>query len=216
MKQPISPSLGRSRCPPNSDGRMGKVIRFLLFLGGAFAAWCLWLTEVLWVKGWAGLVWLSGFNWSALPICALIVIMASYFVTAHTRWSKRMMFFGVGWVITVGAFAIARWAAFELFSGAGLGAAIFLLIAGLIVAMGLAISANRWLAPLHYWTGILVGVALLLVLPLSVATIRMFPAFNGSTDQIHSIKMGYPIFWTAVLVPLAMRLGRRGRARIDL
>jgi hypothetical protein len=195
---------------------MSRVIRFSLFLGVAFAAWGLWLAEVLWVKGWAGLAWLSGFNWSALPICALIVALASYFVTEHAGWSERVNFVGLGWVITVAAFAIVRWAAFELFSGGipgrvGVGAAVVLLIAGLIVSVGLTISANRWLVPLHYWTGILIAVGLLLVLPLSVATIKVLPAFNGSTDQIHSIKMGYPIFWTAVLVPLAMRLGRKSR-----
>lgn len=194
---------------------MSKLISFSLLLGGAFAAWSLWLAEVCWVKGWAGLAWLSGFNWCVLPICALIVITASYFVTMHAKWSERMIFVSVGWAITVIAFAVARRATFELFSGgisgrAGVGAAIVLLIAGLIVSAVLTISANRWLVSLHYWTGILVAVGLMLVLPLSVFTIRIFPALNGSTDEIHSIKMGYPIFWTAVLVPIALRLGRKG------
>ncbi len=126
------------------------------------------------------------------------------------------MFVGVGFVITIAAFVIARWAVFELLSGAipsraGLGAAIALVVAGLIVSAGLTVSMNRWLVPLHYWTGILVAVGLMLVLPLSFATIRVFPAFNGSTDEIHSIKMGYPVFWTAVVVPVALRLGRKGQ-----
>jgi len=37
----------------------------------------------------------------------------------------------------------------------------------------------------------------------------VFPAVNGSTDQIHAIKMGYPVFWTALLIPVAMGLGRK-------
>jgi hypothetical protein len=198
--------------------RMGKVIRFSLLLGGAFAAWGLWLAEVVWIKGWPGLAWLSGFNWSALPICPLIVVMASYSVAAHARSWHRILFFSVASVVSVTAFVIARWALFELFSGGfpgatAFGAGIVLLIAGLIVSVGLTISGNRWLAPLHYWTGILVAVALLLVVPLSFATIRVFPALNGSTDEIHSIKMGYPVFWTALLVPVAMRLGRESRAK---
>ena len=32
---------------------------------------------------------------------------------------------------------------------------------------------------------------------------------NGSTDEIHAIKMGYPVFWTALLVPSALRLGKK-------
>jgi hypothetical protein len=197
---------------------MGKVIGLSLFLAGAFAAWGLWLAEVRWVKGWAGLAWLSGFNWSALPACALIVVMASYFVTAHARWPDRAMFLGVAWVIAVSAFAMARWAAFEMFSGGFPGREVpgpgfVLLIAGLIVPVGFTIAGKRWLGPLHYWTGTLVAIGLLLVLPLSFATIKVFPALNGSTDQIHAIKMGYPVFWTAVLIPVAMGLGRkRGRS----
>jgi hypothetical protein len=197
---------------------MGKVIGLSLFLAGAFAAWGLWLAEIHWVKGWAGLAWLSGFNWSALPACALIVVMASYCVTAHARWAHRAMFLGVAWVIAVSAFAMARWAAFELFAGGFPGREVpgpgfVLLIAWVIVPVGFTIAGKRWLAPLHYWTGTLVAIGLLLVLPLSFATIKVFPAFNGSTDQIHAVKMGYPVFWTAVLIPVAMGLGRkRGRS----
>jgi hypothetical protein len=193
---------------------MGTVIRLSLLLGAAFAAWGLWLAEVLWVKGWAGLAWAAGFNWSALPACALVVLMASYLVTPQARWPDRAMFLGVAWVIAVSAFAMARWAVLELFSGGFPGRAVpgpgfVLLIAWVIVPVGLTIAGKRWLAPLHYWTGTLVAAGLLVVLPLSFATIKVFPAFNGSTDQIHAIKMGYPVFWTAVLIPVAMALGRK-------
>jgi hypothetical protein len=193
---------------------MSKVIRLSLLLAGAFAAWGLWLGEVRWVKGWAGLAWLSGFNWSALPACAIIVVMASYSVTARAKWPDRARFLVVGWVIAVAAFAMTRWAAFELFSGgfpgrSVPGPAIALLIAWVIVPVGFTIAGKRWLAPLHYWAGTLAAVALMLVLPLSFATIKVFPAFNGSVDQIHAIKMGYPVFWTAALIPVAMGLGRK-------
>ena len=43
------------------------------------------------------------------------------------------------------------------------------------------------------------------------ATILVFPAISGDTDIIHSIKVGYPVFWTTVLVPVAMRLGHKCR-----
>jgi hypothetical protein len=193
---------------------MGRLIRFLLLVAGALAAWSLWLAEVCWVKSWAGLAWLSGFNWSALPICALIIIMSSYSVSEHAGWPERKRFVTFGFILTIIAFGAARWAVFELFSGimftrVGFEAAIVIVAAGLTVSVGLTVSANRWLAPLYGWTGILVAVALMLVLPLSFVTIKALPALNGSTDQIHSIKMGYPVFWTALLIPLALRLGRK-------
>lgn len=193
---------------------MDKLTGLSLLVACAVATWCLWLAEVCWVKGWAGLAWLSGFNWSSLPICALIVTVSSYLLSARAGRPERLRFVAFGSVLTVVAFTAARWEAFELFSAwmpgrRGLLAGIVLVIGGLIVSAGLAVSANMWLVPLHRWTGILVGIALALVLPLSFATIKVFPAFNGSTDQIHSIKMGYPVFWTTLLVPIALRLGRK-------
>jgi hypothetical protein len=192
---------------------MTSAVRFAVLIGGPFAAWGLWFAEVYWVKGWAGLAWLSGFNWSSVPICALIVIMSSSILSAQAPLSARVMFLGVGFAIAITAFVIARLAVFELFSGGipartGPAATAALVVSGLIVSVGLPMLANRCLVPLRRWTGVLVGLALLLVLPISFVTIKVFPAFNGSTDQIHSIKMGYPVFWTAVLVPVALRLGR--------
>jgi hypothetical protein len=53
--------------------------------------------------------------------------------------------------------------------------------------------------------------ALAAVLPLSFATVRFFPTLNVSNDEIHSIKMGYPVFWTTLLVPFAWQLGRKNK-----
>lgn len=62
---------------------------------------------------------------------------------------------------------------------------------------------------MHFWAAILLALAFLAVLPLSFATIKHLPAINGSIDQIHSIKMGYPVFWSALLTPLAVYLGQK-------
>jgi hypothetical protein len=62
------------------------------------------------------LAWLSGFDWSALPICALILITASYCVSVRAALAERVIFTAVGWVIGFAAFVLARWAAFDLFS----------------------------------------------------------------------------------------------------
>jgi hypothetical protein len=203
---------------------MGKLTKhFSLLLTGVLAAWGLWLAEVCWIKGWDGLAWLSGFNWSALPICALILITASYGVSARASWRERIIFTAVGWVIALVAFVLARWAAFDLLSR-GLGLLprvrwepfIAAALAGLLVSAGLTFAANRWLAAMHYWTGFLIAAGLLLVMPLSIATIKIFPALNGSMDEIDSIKMGYPVFWTAVLVPVALCLGRKRRPTLLL
>jgi len=182
---------------------------------GAFAAWGLWLTEVYWIKGWAGLAWLSGFNWSALPICALVVVLCAQSVAVDVQRLNRARFIAIGFVLAVGTFAVVRWAAFELFSGSisaplyQLEAVLVLLIAVLAFCVGLTVAVNRWLGPVRSWTVILLAAGLLLVLLLSFITIRIFPAFNGSTDELHAFKMGYPVFWITVLIPLALRLGAK-------
>ncbi len=196
---------------------MGNLVSLLVLTGGALLAWGLWLGEVCWIKGWTGLRWLAGFNWSALPICAMIVILCAGLLSGRGSGPGRLKFLTLGWALTMAAFVAGRWAAFALFSGPttprqALPAIIAIVVSGIAVAFGLWAAANRWLAPLYAWTGLLVGVALLLVIPLSLATIRLIPALNGSTDEIHAFKMGYPVFWTAWLVPLALRLGRRHTA----
>jgi hypothetical protein len=140
---------------------MGKLTRISLLLVGALAAWGLWLAEVCWIKGWTGLAWLWGFNWSALPICALILITASYALSTRVAWRERMIFTAVGWVIALSAFMLARWAAFDLFSR-DLGllptvrweAFLAATLAVLLLSGGLTFAANRWLAAMHYWTWI--------------------------------------------------------------
>src|ERR1043165_44534 len=190
-------------------------MRFVLVIAGALAAWGLWLGEVVWVKGWAGLEWLSGFNWSALPICLLIVVISSFFLTTQCAWLGRIKFVGAGSVLTVGGFVAIRSAAFELFSGGAPGSPTVWIAASIvigsvfIVAIGLAVFANLWLVPLHAWTGVVVAIGLFLTIPLSFMTIAYFPALNASTDELHAFKMGYPVFWGAMLIPLALELGRR-------
>jgi hypothetical protein len=210
---------------------MSTILRFLLLFVAAFVAWALWLGEVVWVKGWASLAWLDEFNWSSVPICAVIVVTSSYFVSADAPWRERTKFVAFGFALTMLAFMPGRWAIMEFFMDLpmwpGLEPTITevlsfvavslatLVASGLAVSVGLVAAANRWLAPLHIWTTFVVVVALILVLPLSFATVTEFPALNGSTDEIHALKMGYPVLWTALLVPLSLRVGRRRHSSRD-
>jgi hypothetical protein len=177
----------------------------------AAVCWGLWLGEVCLVTGWAGLAWLSGFNWSALPICAVIAVTSSYAVSLQAGWRARMMFVLAAGALMAGAFAAGRQAVFDLVSAwvPYYPALVTLAAAGLAVSAGLPAAAGWRLAPVQVWTPAAVAAALLAVLPLSFMTVTVFPAFNGATDEVHAIKMGYPVLWTALLVPLALRAGRR-------
>jgi hypothetical protein len=197
---------------------MNATVRFVVVIAAAFAAWSLWLADVLWIKGWSGLAWLSGFNWSSLPACAVIVTASSYFLEPTAAWRNRQKFVACAFLLTIGSFVIARSALFQLFGPTNLPAqrdpslAARLLVSGLAPAIGLALFADWWLVRLRRWTGALVALSLVAAIGLAFATIKLFPAVNGSTDAIHAIKMGYPIFWCGVLVPVALRFGRKAPA----
>jgi fumarate reductase subunit D len=190
-----------------------RPVRVLLLLVAALAAWAAWLAEICWIKGWTGLGWVSSFNWSAILISGLVATTCSYVLTPRHDSRSRATFIIYISVLGLASFAAARWAAIEMFSsGIAVRAGfepLVLLIAAVAVSLGLVVAANRFLTPVHLWTGILILVSLVLSVPLSFATIKIFPALNGSEDQIHAFKMGYPIFWIALLVPASLGLGRK-------
>jgi len=65
------------------------------------------------------------------------------------------------------------------------------------------------LAPVKWSLIALFLLAIALVMPMGLLTIHLLPALNGATDYAHVIKMGYPVFWTNVLMGLAAGLGTR-------
>jgi hypothetical protein len=190
------------------------IARAVLVAAGALVAWGLWLAEVCWLRGWRGLAWLSGFQWAAVPICLILMVVAGVVVGKDAGWRARAAFVGAGAAVSLVAFVLARQATYELFAGGlvpgspSAGPLVELFVAWAGASVGLTMLANRWLAPLRAWASALVAVALVAALPLAFATIQIVPALNGSTDFIHAVKMGYPVFWTSLLVPLALLAGR--------
>jgi hypothetical protein len=195
--------------------RVQRVAVLLVVLAGALAAWSMWWTEIWWFKGWNSLAWLSGYNWSAIPICLCIAAVSSIAPARSIPLGRRLCFVGIASLLMWGAFDIGRAALFELGQswfprGGGLDTWLAtLLLADVGVAFALFFCANKLLTPLHAWTSLLLLLALSAVAPLSAATIHLIPAVRGQTDAVHAVKMGYPVFWTALLIPLCLWLGRR-------
>src|SRR5262245_55272756 len=96
---------------------MHALLRLCLLLAGALVAWALWMAEIFWVKGWAGLTWVHEFSWSAVPICALIAILCSYFVAAQASLAHRSLFIVSAFAMILAAFTIGREAAIDFFVG---------------------------------------------------------------------------------------------------
>jgi hypothetical protein len=204
--------------------RLLAPIRFVAVAAAALLAFSFWRAEIVWMKGgWYRLEWLEGFNWAAIPICVLIAGVCALYVKPTYDEPRRLSF--VLWAsgMFLVAFAISRQEIFDSFSVWPFGSAIWLVYApwlgiilcAVIVSGGLAWLTNRFLAPVHDWISVgLVG-ALILILPISCATIGIAPEFPGpGIDPFtESIKRGHPAFWTALLIPLVLQLGVRDAAR---
>jgi hypothetical protein len=181
-----------------------------------------WRVEVEWIKGWAGLGWLHGYPWAAVPICVLVagsilvavasmapvrVVSAGAFLAVVTGvgWvsfeiARRWLYVDQEWLLPPArSLALPRWALSPLLSIA-------------LSSVGVYLAISRLLFRLRPWTVVLFVAADLLVLPTSWLTLQIIPA-HGYRDGIHAIKAGYPMLWTPILTAgaaaLAVLLSRR-------
>lgn len=180
----------------------------------------LWRGEVELIKGWAGLSWLGGYPWAAVPICALVA--ASMLVTILAaappaareavqsrgvgRTCLKFLAFatGIAWL----SFEIARrWLegshAWLMFSPPPLATRIGWLMPAVgsiaLCSLGFFFLIDRLLLRLRPWCIALFAAALILVVPASWLSLQLVPA-HGYTDEIHAIKAGYPTLWTNLLM----------------
>jgi hypothetical protein len=85
----------------------------------------------------------------------------------------------------------------------------WLLVALVLSSAGMGL-AMRWLGlPVRRRVSLFLALALVAVPPVSWLTLQVVPALNGRNDFIHAVKMGYPVFWTVILVAGAVALGRQ-------
>lgn len=178
----------------------------------ALCCWCLWLFEI-WLRGWNDLGWLHELNGSALPICAVIATSACFAIATRQEGLRpRLLFVAINGPLCFVTYLAARSSFRELFSGFYSPANIWLtsapaLAAGSLLALIVTLSARLLLAPVAWWSALLVALAQPLSVLLALLTIIAIPAYHGSQDEVHAFKMGYPVFWVALLLPLALRLG---------
>ena len=200
----------------------------------------LWRGEVEMIKGWAGLSWLVGYPWAALPGCVLVAasILVSI-LAAAPRWVRESLDFrgateiGARFVAIVSA---ASWLSFEIvrrwcergpFWGTFARPATTAVAAWLAWPIGSIafcsvatfLAIDRLLLRLRRWTIALFAGALALVLPASWLLLQLVPA-HGYRDSIHAIKAGYPPLWTNLLMgaaaAVAAAFGRRVARSSDL
>ncbi len=174
-----------------------------------------WRVEVEWIKGWAGLGWLHGYPWAAVPVCVLVagsilvavasmvpvrVVSSGVFlaVVCGVAWvsfemARRWLYVDQEWLLPPArSLALWRWALSPLLSLA-------------LSAVGVHLAISRLLVRLRPWSFVLFVAAELLVLPMSWLSVQIIPA-HGYRDGIHAIKAGHPMLWTTILMAGAAAL----------
>jgi hypothetical protein len=184
---------------------------------GAILAWGFWWAGLIWIKGWMSLAWLDEFNWAAIPICLCIAGTTALCMSPTDRGLNLPLYILTASGIMLAAYAIGRMAVFDIVTAWFVTppfALMALAVCYAAVCISLPLLTNRLLAPVYVWkTAAGLAAALPVAIILSYATITIFPAINGSRDAVHMFKMGYPVFWVALLVPLTLRLGRKSGKR---
>jgi hypothetical protein len=183
-----------------------------------------WRLEIECVKGWDGLRWLSGYPWAALPICALVAtsIVLAIAPSVPLRPVRVGIFLAVATGIAWSSFEIARQWFYDDLAWLSLARwrlppshwLFSPLLSTALTALGTYLAVRWLLFRIRPWSIALFALAVLLVLPLSVLSLQVFPA-HGYRDAIHAIKAGYPMFWINLLMAaatgLAVRFGERPR-----
>jgi hypothetical protein len=189
----------------------------------------LWRGEVELIKGWAGLSWLNGYPWAAVPVCALVAasvlvtILAAAPPAAREAIQSRavgracLTFLAIATGIAWSSFEIARrWLetsrAWLMFSPPHLATRIGWLMPAVgsitFCAVGFFFTIDRLLLRLRPWSIALFVAALILVMPASWVSLQLVPA-HGYTDEIHAIKAGYPTLWSNLLMGAAAAMTTR-------
>ncbi len=202
---------------------MNTTIRFSAIAAAAALAWGLWCASITWFHGWDGLDWLQGFHWGAIPVCIAVAAACAVAVARNYEPARLSLFVILASVLCFAAFAAGRDELYQMFGGMDFVAfagrplrrvlyaaapPLRLALYAIAVSVSLPWLASRLLAPLHGWTALLAMVALVLAVLLAAVTVTCFPG-ERHADLYNAIRLGYPVFWIALLLPAALWGGVR-------
>ena len=191
----------------------GTSLRFPAVLAAALLAWAAWYLGIVWFNGSEGLAWLRGFQWGALPACFFIAVACAAAAVHDFRPWRMLLFLAAATGLCFAAFAGARDELYLLHlrwlaPAAGPAPIVRLALYLAAVSASLAWLAGRLLGPMRPVTALYVADALALAPLCGYATVAVFPGDRHS-DIYNAIRLGYPVFWAAILAPAALRLGRK-------
>lgn len=192
------------------------VTSFFVSLGLAGLALALWLGEITLRLRWEGLQWLSAFHYSIFLIAAFVIItylLPFYFLMRFPI--QRLLAAGTElYFVILAAFLLEKAILLMQYTQFyGFFNEDWLLLIQVLVLVMTSFSfyfiTQRWLQSLslqQVWTIVL---GLLLPVPLSIITIHIIPGFGNGRWLADALKMGYPFFWTVLLMGIAGMMSTR-------
>lgn len=186
-----------------------KTISLLLFLSGT--GLCLWLLEINLVKGWYGLAWLHGGLYTPY-IATLLAAMAytfPYLLTNRFHTKKAgvatVIFYFTNVICYMGGKTVCynMFCRFCLWSVADV---YILLSIGLVMCFLFGLIhwyiTKRLIIKIRKFHILTFSLLPLTAIALSVLNILLIPGFGSQSGFIDAVKMGYPVFWTILLLGL--------------
>ena len=183
------------------------LVIFLLSL----TAIALWLGEILFIKGWHGLNWLSGPLYS--PFLSTVFVVAAFlssFIHGRSLIKKNVILaycllyivgifcYIAGAVLVSLPYRMFLWSEFDYYLVEFMGFLLFPLM-----ALSYWLITQKLIRKTKKTHILYLTLFSLAVLPLSMLSIWICPGFGSGDGEVDAIKMGYPVFWMAMMMGLA-------------
>ncbi len=173
----------------------------------------LWLYEIVEIKTWASLNWLSGQLYSPFlaTLFSVFAFMTPFFISRQLTIKKTIICILIFYTTNIICFQIGEQICNAIYSKfwwlAGTATdliLIALMTLALFIFLGLSyrLTTHKLIKKNKKINVLFITMLLLLTIPLSWMTIYINTGFGHGTDWVDAVKMGYPIFWTTILLGL--------------
>lgn len=170
-----------------------------------------WLYEIVEIKGWYSLNWLSGQLYSPYiaTLFSVFAFMAPFFINRQLTPKNTIICIIIFYMTNIICFEIGKQLCYAMYSkfwwlsGTTSDIIIMALIAlFLFIFLGFTyrLTTHKFIKRNRKISTLFITLLLLLITPLSLLTIQINSGYGHGTDWVDAVKMGYPIFWTTILL----------------
>jgi hypothetical protein len=184
-----------------------SIIFLFAFLGNV-----IWLCEIVGIVGWHGLTWLRTVLYSPYPgiLTAAMAFMVPFLLNRPLKKKNifiPLLIFSTANLLCFEAGRIICYMLYRMgfFFDVKNFIAEVLIVAGLYLLLGFTykITSAIFIRKNTKKNILLISFLLPMAIPLSLLTIEINAGFGTGTGWVDAVKMGYPIFWTTMLLGIS-------------